>query len=165
MERSQGILRRLAATPLGAGSIVAGKAAARRSLGLFQATFAMIVGRWLFGVRWGENRAAVVGFLVVYAALTAMLGMLGRSERQVVGLGVISWNVLAAVGGCWWRLEITPLWAQRPAWLTPTGWAMDALHRLVSFGQPPGAILRHFALSATAAFAAAWAAVRLFRFD
>lgn len=169
IERNYGILRRLAATPLTPGAIVAGKATARWTLGLLQAGYAMIAGRWLFGVRWGENWPAVVGFIAVYAALTAMLGVLlgivARSERQVVGLGVISANVLAALGGCWWPIEITPLWAQRLALAFPTGWAMDALHKLVSFGQPPAAILPHVLVTAAAFVAAAWAAARMFRFQ
>jgi ABC-2 type transport system permease protein len=41
--------------------------------------------------------------------------------------------VLAALGGCWWPIEITPEWAQHVQKLVPTGWTMDALHKLVSF--------------------------------
>lgn len=167
IERNYGILRRLAATPLSPGAIVAGKATARWTLGLLQAGYAMIAGRWLFGVRWGENWPVVAGYIAVYAALTAMLGVLlgimARSERQVVGLGVISANALAALGGCWWPIEIAPLWAQKLALALPTGWAMDALHRLVSFGQPPFAILPHFVATAAATVAIAWVAGRAFR--
>ncbi|MGC8794614.1 MAG: ABC transporter permease [Bryobacteraceae bacterium] len=103
----------------------------------------------------------------VHVALTAALGVLfgglARSERQVVGLGVIASNVLAALGGCWWPIEITPLWAQKLALLLPTGWAMDALHRLVSFGESPAAILPQVALTAAATLLAAWAAARSLR--
>lgn len=169
IERRQGILARLAATPLSREAIVAGKCAARWTLGVVQMAFAMLAGAMLFGVRWGPNWPAVVLLLALYAGLWAMVGVLlaglARTEQQVIGLGVIAANVLAALGGCWWPIEITPLWAQKLALLFPTGWAMDALHKLVSFGEPAKAILPHLAATLTAALVAGQAALRRFRFQ
>ena len=169
VERNQGILRRLAATPLRRSAIVAGKCGARWTLGLIETALAMVAGARLFGVNWGRNWPAVAGLLAVYALLVAMLGILlgnlAKNERQIVGLGVISANVLAALGGCWWPIEITPLWAQKLALLLPTGWAMDGLHKLVSFGEPVNAVLPHLAITAAAALAAAVVAARSFRWE
>lgn len=169
IERNQGILARLAATPLSRATIVAGKCAARWILGLAQMAFAMLAGALLFGVRWGPNWPAIALLLALYAGLWAMLGLLlgslARTQQQVIGLGVIAANLLAALGGCWWPIEITPLWAQKLALLFPTGWAMDAMHKLVSFGEPAEAILPHLAATLAAALAAGWAAARKFRFQ
>jgi len=169
VDRNQGILRRLAATPLRRSAIVAGKCGARWTLGLIETALAMVAGARLFGVNWGRNWPAVAGLLAVYALLVAMLGILlgnlAKNERQIVGLGVISANVLAALGGCWWPIEITPLWAQKLALLLPTGWAMDGLHKLVSFGEPVNAVLPHLAITAAAALAAAVVAARSFRWE
>ena len=86
---------------------------------------------------------AVVVVLLVYGSLAATMGMLlgnfGRTEAQVVGLGVIASNVLAGLGGCWWPIEITPMWTQKLALVFPTGWTMDALHKLMNFGAARGA--------------------------
>ena len=72
----------------------------------------------------------------MYGSLAAALGMLlgnfGRTEGQVIGLGVMASNVFAGLGGCWWPIEITPLWTQRLALAFPTGWTMDALHKLMN---------------------------------
>jgi ABC-type multidrug transport system permease subunit len=54
---------------------------------------------------------------------------------------------------------------QKLALLLPTGWAMDALHKLVSFGAPPSAVLPHLAVMLVAAVAAGWGATRVFRFQ
>ncbi len=58
--------------------------------------------------------------LASYAAMVAVFGMLlgnfARMEGQVIGFGVIVSNVLAALGGCWWPIEITPPWAQKSRW-------------------------------------------------
>jgi ABC-2 type transport system permease protein len=169
VERHLGILRRLASSPMSRGAVVLGKWGARMGLGMVQIAFAMLASSVLFGVHWGSYLGAVAAVMLAYAALATSLGMLlgnlGRTEGQVVGIGVLASNVLALLGGCWWPIEITPPWAQKLALALPTGWAMDALHKLVSFGDGPTAVIPHLlALSATA-LAAGYALARTFRFQ
>jgi hypothetical protein len=45
----------------------------------------------------------------------------------------------------------------------PTGWTMDALNRLVHFGDPAAAALPHAAALAVAALALGWTGARVFR--
>src|SRR5216684_1312915 len=89
IERNQGILRRLASSPMSRGAVVLGKWGARMSLGVVQIAFAMIAGSVLFHVRWGPNFPVVVLVLLVYGSLAAALGMLlgnfGGTEGQVIG--------------------------------------------------------------------------------
>jgi ABC-type Na+ efflux pump permease subunit len=169
IERREGLLRRLAATPLSRGSVVLGKWAGKFALGLLQITFALAAGRLLFGLDWGPRLPMVLLVLLVYAALVAalgvLLGSLARTEGQAVGLGVISANILAGLGGCWWPIEVTPRWMQKFSLVLPTGMTMDALHRLVSFGQPAAAALPHLAALATLALLAGWLATRFFRYE
>jgi len=169
MERNHGILRRLASSPMSRGAVVLGKWGARMSLGIVQIAFAMIAGSVLFRVRWGPNLATVVLVLLVYGSLAAALGMLlgnfGRTEAQVIGLGVIVSNVFAGLGGCWWPVEITPLWAQRLALVFPTGWTMDALHKLMSFGASPASVIPHVCITAALALGAGFVLARSFRFQ
>ena len=169
IERHQGILRRLASSPMRRGSVVAGKWGARMAVGAIQLAFAMIVGTVLFHVRWGSNLPAVALVLLAYGALAATLGMLlgnfGRTEGQVIGFGVILSNLLAGLGGCWWPIEITPLWAQKLALFLPTGLAMDALHKLVNFGASPAEVAPHFLVLTAATLAGMWLLARSFRFQ
>jgi ABC-type Na+ efflux pump permease subunit len=168
-ERRQGILLRLASTPMPRGAVVLGKWLSRMTLGLVQTAFAMLAGSFLFKVDWGDNLPAVVAILAAYGALAAAGGMLignfGNSEGHVIALGVISSNILAMGGGCWWPAEIMPAWAQRAGLLLPTGWTMDALHRLMSFGDSPWAVIPHFAALTAGALAAGYVIVRRFRFQ
>lgn len=169
IERRQGILRRLASSPMSRGAVVAGKWGARLAVGVIQIAFAMTVGSLVFHVRWGSNLPAVALVLLAYGALAATLGMLlgnlGRTEGQVIGFGVILSNLLAGLGGCWWPVEITPLWAQKLALFLPTGLAMDALHKLVNFGASPATVVPHFLVLAVAALAGMWVLARSFRFQ
>ena len=169
LERNQGILRRLASSPIARLGVVAGKWGARMALGMVQIAFAMLAGTVLFRVDWGRHPAIVLAVLASYAALAAAAGMLlgnfSRTEGQAIGFGVVASNVLAALGGCWWPIEITPGWAQKLALLLPTGWTMDALHRLMSFGAAPSAVVPHLVTLSVLTLAAAWLLARRFRFQ
>jgi ABC-2 type transport system permease protein len=168
-ERRLGILRRLASAPMSRGAVVAGKWGARVSLGLIQIVVAMITGTLLFRVHWGDHIVAIFLVLAAYAGMIALFGLLvgnaARSDGQVIGLGVVLSNVLAALGGCWWPIEITPPWAQKLALVFPTGWAMDALHKLMNFGDSPIAVLPHIAAFLGVGLIAAWVLARKFRFE
>jgi ABC-type multidrug transport system permease subunit len=72
---------------------------------------------------------------------------------------------MGALGGCWWPIEITPRWVQSIALLFPTGWTMDALHKLVSFGDPASAALPHLVVLTVAALMAGYFSARRFRFQ
>ncbi len=169
MERNAGILRRLASAPMSRGAIVLGKWGARIAIGVVQIAFAMIAGTVLFHIHWGPNLPFVALVLLTYAALATVLGMLlgnfGRTTGMVVGLGVIASNVLAGLGGCWWPIEITPLWAQKLALFVPTGWTMDALHKLINFGSSPSAVVPHICVTLAAALAAGYIVSRSFKFQ
>lgn len=169
MERNQGILRRLASSPMSRGTVVLGKWGARMGLGVIQITFAMVAATLLFHIRWGPNLPMVLLVLLAYGALAValamLLGNLGRTEGQVIGLGVVASNLLAGLGGCWWPIEITPLWTQKLAIVLPTGWTMDALHKLINFGASPLTAVPHLCVSVVAALGAGYIVSRTFRFQ
>jgi ABC-type Na+ efflux pump permease subunit len=169
IERQEGLLRRLASSPLDRSSVLLGKWGGRMLLGAIQIGFAMAIGTIGFKMRWGPNLPMLLVVLLFYAGFTALLGILlgslARSEGQAVGLGVLASNVFAALGGCWWPIEITPPWMQKLAMVFPTGWAMDALHKLVSFGAPPSSVIPHLAVFSLGMVLAAWGVFRAFRFQ
>ncbi len=169
IERRTGILRRLASSPMSHGAVVLGKWGARMAVGSIQIAFAMIAGRLLFHVSWGPNLPVVLLTLLLYGALAAalamLLGNLGRTEGQVIGMGVILSNVMAGLGGCWWPAEITPQWSQKMALFLPTGLTMNALHKLVNFGASPTTVIPHLAALTLAAALVLYALARTFRFQ
>ena len=62
-------------------------------------------------------------------------------------------------------IEVTPLWAQKFAMFLPTGWAMDALHKLVNFGSHPASVIPHLCVMSAAALAVGYALSLSFRFQ
>jgi ABC-type Na+ efflux pump permease subunit len=169
IERNQGLLRRLAYTPIARPAVVLGKFGGKLAVGIVQIAFAMLAGTLIFGMDWGPDFGAVVVVMLVYGALTATLGMLlgslARTEGQAVEIGVISSNALAALGGCWWPIEITPAWMQKLQLFLPTGWAMNALHKLISFGAGPGSVVPHVVGMALGVALLMWLSTRVFRFE
>ena len=139
------------------------------ALAVIQVGFAMLAGTVLFGASWGPDLAMVVALLLAWAAFCAsaglLLGSLARTEGQAVGLGVLTANLLAALGGCWWPIEVTPDFMQALQNLLPTGWAMDGLHQLISFEAGAASAMPQLValLLATALLLAV--AVKRFRYD
>jgi ABC-type multidrug transport system permease subunit len=169
VERRAGLLRRLASAPMRRGAVVLGKWGARVGLASVQVAFAMAVGRYLFDVRWGDGLPMLGCVLLAYAGLLAALSLLvgtfARTEGQAIGLSVLATNVFAALGGCWWPIEVTPRFMQKLALFFPTGWTMDAMHKLVSFGAPASAALPHVLGMALCALVLGALAARFFRFQ
>lgn len=167
-ERENQLLRRLASVPFTRGQIVAGKWAGRMALAVVQIGFALLVGSWFFAMDWGPDLAMVLVVLFAWGALCTslalLLGSLAKTQGQVVGLGVFASMGLAALGGCWWPIEIAPDWMQTLSLFLPTGWTMDAMHRLINFGAGAASALPHLLALAAAALLAGWYAGRKFRF-
>ncbi len=169
IERNQGLLRRLASTPISRLEIVGGKWLGRMALAAIQIVAALAVGTWVFRMQWGPDIGMVVVVLGSWAAFCAsaglLLGSLARTETQAAGLGVLLANMLAALGGCWWPIEITPQWMQFIQKLLPTGWIMDALHKLISFGAGSASVIPHTAVLLLGTMVVAAVAVKRFRYE
>lgn len=166
-DRRRGLLRRLASTPLSRAQIAASKWLAIFALGLVQLSYAVVVGALVFGVDWGPDRAMVALVLALWAAFNASLALalasLVATEAQVVGASVLGANVLAALGGCWWPIEVAPRWMQELASWLPTGWVMNALHRLMLFHSGPAGAWTAVGWLVLATFGTAWLGARRFR--
>ena len=168
-ERQQGLLRRLASTPITRGQLVAGKWCGKLLLGLVQISFAIVVSVLLFGMDWGPHKLMLAVVLFAWAAFNTSLGMLlgnlARSEGQMSGIGVITSLSLAALGGCWWPIEVTPEWMQSVANAIPTGWAMSSVHTLVSFQESGSAVVKPLFAMLTGAVVLGVLAKRTFRYQ
>jgi ABC-type multidrug transport system permease subunit len=137
-ERRRGVTRRLATYPMSRAELVAGKIYGLILLAIVQVVVFLVAGRYLFGVRFGANLPVIFLTLFVYAWVAASLGILIGSviqaEDKVIGICVLASLLMASLGGCWWPLEVAPPIMKTIALCLPTGWALEALHQLISFG-------------------------------
>lgn len=168
LERKQGLLRRLASAPMSRTEVVSGKWGGRMVLAAIQVTVALGIGTLLFKMNWGPDLAMVVVILAAWAGFCASAGLLigsvASTQAQAGGLGVLAANALAALGGCWWPIEITPPWMQMLQNFLPTGWTMDALHKLISFQSGAASALPQLAIIVGATLVVAALAVNRFQY-
>jgi len=141
-ERSGGQLRRLATTPASVGQIVAGKVVGRVAVAWVQITVLVAMAALAhvaLGIEIGNHLGATWIVLLTYALSVAPLGVaLGAfvtDPDRAASIGVILTMMMAALGGCWWPLEVVSKPMQNLSLALPTGWAMRALHGTVSFGR------------------------------
>ncbi len=150
-EKYSGTLARLATTPFSPGEILGGKLLHLTLTAIVQALVLMAAGQaiglvHLFGISfsWGPNWPVVVLLMVPYAfsigCLTLLVSGLFRTTQQAESLGWLVGMVFAAMGGCWWPIEIMPRAVRALAHVFPTYWAMSGLHAVITFGQGVGGI-------------------------
>ena len=168
-DRDKQLLRRLASAPLTRGQVVMGKWAGRMALAMVQIATALAFSFTpVFDMEWGPAFPMVVLILLAWGALCTslaiLLGSIAKTGNQAANLGAFATMVLAALGGCWWPIEVAPSWMQQIQMLFPTGWTMDALHKLISFGMSWQNVLPHMAVLIAATILIGWMAARRFRF-
>jgi ABC-type multidrug transport system permease subunit len=166
-ERSNGVIKRLMACPVARLELVMGKIYGLILLGLTQILFLLVAGKFLFHVNLGANLPAVIVTLLLLAwvagSLGVMVGSLVAAPDRVNGICVLSSLLMAAMGGCWWPLEIGPPGLKTVALCFPTGWALQALHQLISFGGDFSSVLIPLAVLAAFGAAANILAARFFK--
>jgi ABC-2 type transport system permease protein len=155
-ERISGTLRRLLITPSRKATIISGKILGRLLLGLTQMIILVGFGALVLKVNWGSDYLALAVMLLSFAlagtALGVMLGAFARTPGQAGTLSVMFSMILAALGGAWWPLEITPAVYQATVKVLPTTWAMTGLTDVIVRGKgvvdilPSAGILLGFAL-------------------
>ena len=106
-----------------------------------------VIANRAFGVFIGDHPIQSWLVLLLFAAVVAPLGValgaLVADPDRAASIGVITTMALAALGGCWWPIEIVSKPLKTLALMLPTGRAMAALHGLISFGQNLGELRMH----------------------
>jgi ABC-2 type transport system permease protein len=166
-ERREGVLRRLLANPVAFRELVWGKIIGLMFLGAAQIGFLLGAAMLFMGLNLADNLPEIILVLALYAwvasALGVFIGSVIARDDKVVAVCVLVAMVMAALGGCWWPLEIVPENVRLAGHAFPTAWTMDALHQLISFGGGLEDIWEELIILAGYAAAASFGAIRFFR--
>jgi ABC-type multidrug transport system permease subunit len=134
-ERKRGLLRRLYVAGVRAHEIVGGKMLAMFVITFLQQVLLILLGQFAFNVGYFNSPLALLVTMVSLSLFAASFGLLisvlFRSEQAVVTTTVISAQLLAALGGAWFPLEITSPTFTKVAHFLPSAWLMDSLHGIV----------------------------------
>ena len=133
-----GKTKRITMSPTPAGDIMLGNMVARLLWAALQVVIILGVGSLVLNVRlnvsWGAFAAVIVAYMFAATALGLLLATLFKTSEKANALGVIVGLMLAALGGCWWPLEIVPGAMRAVALALPTGQAMNAIGELTALG-------------------------------
>ena len=144
-DRKKGMLGRMLFSPLSTRELFLAKLTGRWLMGLLQAMLLILIGKLFFRLHLGSIPLAlliIAVFAMAMSALSIFVGSMCAREDLIVGLAVLLSNVFAALGGCWWPIEIVPPVMRKAALVSPAFWAMDALHQIIFFHRG----LRHVAV-------------------
>jgi ABC-type multidrug transport system permease subunit len=165
-ERDWGTLERMRATPTPLAVLLIAKLGARFAVGIVQMLLLFVVGWAVFGVSLGPEPWALAlptaGIVFAGTAFGLVVAGTTRSREAVLPIGSIAILTMAAVGGCWWPLDLEPEWMRRAALAFPTTWAMQAYNDLMIRRQTGGAVLHETAV--LFAYGALYLALGLFLF-
>jgi len=144
-ERLGGTLRRLMIMPVRKATVFSGKILGRLGMGVVQMVILVGFGALVLGVNWGKSYAALGLMLLAFGlagtAMGVMLGAFSRTRSQAGTLTVLFSMLLAALGGAWWPLEITPIGYQNVVRVLPSTWAMQGFKDVIIRGQGVAGVL------------------------
>jgi ABC-type multidrug transport system permease subunit len=137
-ERDLGVLRRVSIHPVRSYELVAGRILGLMYLACVPIVVLLATGQFVFKVNLLPELPGILLTLLllswVAASLGVLIGFVVKAREKIVGLSLLVALPAAALGGCWWPMEIVPEWARPYCYSFPTAWAMDALHQFITFG-------------------------------
>lgn len=149
-ERRKGQLERIYLSPTTFSSIIAGKWLGRIIIGMFQIFILFMLGKFLFGIYLGPSLPALFltsfFFCTTIAGMSMLFGSIIKKEEILVVFNILLANLMAALGGCWWPIEVVPQGMKTVAKIFPTGWIMDAYNKLIFFGYGLESVLVNLAV-------------------
>ncbi len=132
--RRLGMLRRILVAPVRPSALVAGQVGGLLVTALGQAVGLLLIGRLLFGVRWGDPLGVslvLLGLSLALACGSMLLGTLARSPEQAVAVAVVLAIAGGMLGGCLWPLSVVGPVVAAAGHAAPQAWAMDGFVALV----------------------------------
>jgi ABC-2 type transport system permease protein len=133
-----GKMKRIAMSPTRTRDILVGNVVARLIWAVLQVLVILGLGSMVLGVRLEvpplQFAAVLAAFMLAAVALGLLLATCFKSSEKAGAAGVLTGLMLAALGGCWWPLEIVPGAMRTVALLLPTGEAMDAIGEMTALG-------------------------------
>lgn len=158
-ERKTRALQRLLTTSISRASILAGHYLAMFIMIFAQFAFLIAFGQLFLGLNYAHDWLATLMMALSMAAAAAgmglLIGVMAKTEEQVIMFTLIPMFILSGLGGAWVPLEVMPETVQKVAHVSPVAWMMDGFQNILVRGLdwraallPAGALMA-FALGFT----------------
>jgi ABC-2 type transport system permease protein len=167
-ERRSGTWRRSLAAPVSRSTLLIAKLFPYSLVGLGQMTFLFAIGALAFGMQIAGSilGLAILSIAVVTCAtsLGLLLASLGKTEKQIGGVGPPVLLVMGMLGGCMFPRIAMPAFMQKIGLAMPHAWALDGYYALLV--RPGTTVIDVLPqVGAIFGFAALFAAIGLSRFS
>ena len=129
-ERDQGTLRRLLVSGAPRPAVLLGKFLFCLVVGVMQLLVFFAYGELVFGVGTFRDPVTLLALSITWAAAATAFGMLiavwAKTQKQAEGLSTMLILVMAALGGCWFPIQVVdlPWYGDVVTHATLTHWAM-----------------------------------------
>ncbi len=144
-ERINGTLRRLVSSPARRVTILLGSFLGPVIMGVLQTLLLVGVGQFVFGVNWGRSPLALAlvafGFILAGVSIGLFISTVVRTSEQATSLMIGASMGMAALGGAWWPIDITPKVMQQLGHFFPSAWAMDGFQNIILRGASVGDVI------------------------
>jgi ABC-2 type transport system permease protein len=168
IERKTRTLQRMMTTPISRSETIAGHLLAMFIVVLIQQMILIILGQFL-GLEYFRQPLAllllVVSFALFASSYGLLIGVLAKSEEQVMMIGMLSMFLLTALAGAWFPLEMSGEAFATIGRLTPTAWAMEGFQNLILRGQGLESVLLNIGIIIVYAVLCFVLAVWRFRYE
>ncbi len=170
-EREEGTLLRLLVSPASRVTVLWGKFLFSAVVGMLQLMVLFAFGEAVFHIQALRDPVTLLVLCVTWVAAATSFGMLiaawARTPKQAEGLSTLLILVMAALGGCWFPVQIMdlPLVGRIATHATLTWWAMSGFQGMfwdgLSWTHPR--LLLALGVQWAFVLAASWGALALFR--
>jgi ABC-2 type transport system permease protein len=138
LERKSRNLQRLLTTAISRVEIILGHYLAMFTIIFLQLALLIGFGQLVLGLDYMREPVAMLLLAITMSLWTASLGLLvgvlAKTEDQVVIFSLIPMFVLSMLGGAWMPLDVTGETFQTIGHFLPTAWAMDGIQNIIVRG-------------------------------
>lgn len=151
-ERKTGALARLLTTATGRMEILTGHFLAMFMMITIQFGLLIAFGQIFLGLNyandWSATALVALSMALATAGMGLLIGVLSKTEEQVILFTLMPMFILSGLGGAWVPLEFTPPTVQAVSRISPVTWMMSGLKGILLRGHtwqqslvPAGALL------------------------
>jgi ABC-2 type transport system permease protein len=138
LERKNGTLQRLLTTTLRRSEIIAGHLLATFLIVLVQQLLLIVFGQFVLKLNYLREPLAILLIAVAVslwvACMGLFIGVMARSDDQVILFSLVFMFLFTALGGAWFPLEVSGPAFSTIGHLTPAAWAMDGYQNILLRG-------------------------------
>ncbi|GEM_PF-2745436 len=149
MYKDEGLIERFSLAPQGAKGVLLFFVFYQVMLAMISVTVIFVLGSLFFKLSLKFNSVIYLYliffvFSILVSSFSLIVFSLVKKKEAAIALGVMVANVLCALGGLWWPIEIVPPFFKKLGLILPTGFTMSLIDKVIYYKVPFTSILGDF---------------------